>query len=246
MTPGRATALVDILEQAPGFVTRWALAFVVGFVLTAFIGLRRLGATGRYAHSGSSLGIRLDVACIEVTSGQVGSVWVTLGAGKRFRMLCLALTTVLTSDHCVSVVASSGDCEDWISPGEGESTPGWSTSAGRRPVERGTLGATARYASIPISVPGPTTSPGSCHSCIKGVDSSSPSGGREDSVHIEKANKRLGSVRAANGTGEHWIMLVSSSLTAFLASGCPIVKEGGPSSTGDEASVMRHDDFISG
>jgi hypothetical protein len=92
-----------------------------------------------------------------------------------------------------------------------------------------TPGTTIRYVSVLISAFGLTAALGLRRIVAIGkVGLSSSLDGRDGLARIEKASERLGSMRAADGTGEHWIMLISSSLTAFLNNSCFVV-EGDPS-----------------
>jgi hypothetical protein len=121
ITPDRLTVLADTLKWVSGFVAGRVLSLAVDFVLTTFIGLRRLATMGGYTHSVYlSLDRQVGVACIEVTNGWLGSAWATLGAGKPLCTICLALTTILAAGCLVVVSASLGGCEGWISPQECE------------------------------------------------------------------------------------------------------------------------------
>jgi hypothetical protein len=184
-TSDRIMVLVDTLKRVSGFVIRRVLSLVIDFVLMTFVALVcRLETIGGNTCLGSSFDGQADVAHIEVTGGRLGSIWAAFGAGERLCMLCLILTTILSLDCCISVVALLGGCEGWLLPREGESTPGWSTSARCGPVDGETLDATTRYASTPVSVPGLMTPSASCRWCITEEESMSSSfEGREGVAH---------------------------------------------------------------
>jgi hypothetical protein len=163
-TPDWIAVLADTPKWASGFVAGRVPLLVIDFVLTTFVGSRRLETIGGNTCVGSSLDVQADVARIEVTGDRLGSIWPTLGAGKRLCTLSLVLTTVLTIGCLVIVSASLGGCERWISPREGE-TAWLGGGAEHRVVKQTAPGTTIRYVpSVFISAFGLTTFIALCRS----------------------------------------------------------------------------------
>jgi hypothetical protein len=112
----------------------------------------------------------MDMTHIEVTGSRLGSIRVTLRAGKPLCMFCLVLTTILVVGRLVIVSASLEGCKGWTSPREGNMA--WlGGRAEHRVVEQVVPGTTIRYVpSVFISAFGLTMFIALCRSVAIGKD----------------------------------------------------------------------------